>query len=69
MPGGIGALRVAEIENIRRLLEARGMNQITLAKASGFNQGTLSKILGGLVLPNLGTLDRLADALGVESGS
>jgi transcriptional regulator with XRE-family HTH domain len=45
---------------------AAGLSQIELARASGVDQGYLSRILRGKAEPSLGTLRKLAAALGAD---
>lgn len=59
---GTGLLpsRVAE------LLDARGMSKADLAKATGRSQPLISQFLSGAKTVSLDTVDKLADALGVD---
>jgi transcriptional regulator with XRE-family HTH domain len=54
------------LEALRRIRTIRGINQVDLAKASGVAQNTISEIELGKREARLGTLKKLADALGVE---
>lgn len=54
------------MEALRRIRTIRGINQVDLAKASGVAQNTISEIELGKREARLGTLKKLADALGVE---
>ncbi|WP_370327227.1 helix-turn-helix domain-containing protein [Euzebya sp.] len=58
------AIRLAG--EIRALREARGLSQQQLAEMVGTTQSAIARLEGGHVSPNLKTLDRIADALGVE---
>lgn len=53
-----------------RVREARmrlGLSQGELSRISGYDRAVISRIESGRVSPNLRTLDRIADALGVET--
>lgn len=56
--------------NLRRFMDARAMTKTELARTSGVARTTLIRLLQGLSgqtrNPCLGTLDRLADCLGVS---
>ena len=52
-------------ENVRRLLESRGMTQTELAEAAHETQATISRIINGLQLAGGGVLMRLAEAFDV----
>lgn len=54
------------MERIRRLREERGLTQVKLAVEADMNPATLNRIEQGKANPNLKTLERLADALGVR---
>jgi transcriptional regulator with XRE-family HTH domain len=56
------------MEEIRRIRKERGLTQRGLAAASGVDQATISMAESGKRRPHLETLERLADALGVEVG-
>lgn len=58
------AVRLAR--EIRALREARGLSQRELAEQVGTTQSAIARLEGGNVSPSLATLDRIADALGVE---
>lgn len=45
---------------------ARGLSQRELAELVGTTQSAIARLEGGHVSPSLTTLDRIADALGVE---
>jgi transcriptional regulator with XRE-family HTH domain len=52
--------------NVRRLRDARGMNQEELADAAGISQSQISKIEGAKLNIQLDTLQHLAMALGAR---
>jgi transcriptional regulator with XRE-family HTH domain len=56
------------MQRIRELREEKGLTQVRLAVAADMNPATLNRIEMGKASPNLKTLERLADALGVEVG-
>jgi transcriptional regulator with XRE-family HTH domain len=51
---------------VRRLREAKGLSQGALAADAGIYQELISRIENGAANPELDTLDRIADALGVK---
>jgi ribosome-binding protein aMBF1 (putative translation factor) len=52
---------------VRRLHRAAGgRSQREIAEAAGFGSGTLSRLFNGLVVPDVATVARLEDVLGVE---
>ncbi|MGR7024876.1 helix-turn-helix domain-containing protein [Geodermatophilus sp. URMC 62] len=51
-------------ENLRRLRQAAGLSQSTLAEASGLSRRTIINLEAGEANVSLSGLDRLADALG-----
>ena len=53
-------------EEIRRLREDRGLTLSKLARMADMPNTTLIRIESGLVSPNIRTVERLADQLGVE---
>ena len=53
-------------ENLRRILESRGLEQKFLADATGENQMTISRIVRGKNVPGAGVLARIAEALDVS---
>lgn len=53
-------------EEVRRLRIARGLSQQELAKRMGLPQSVVARLEAGGVEPRLSTLDRVAQALGVE---
>lgn len=50
---------------VKELRERRGMTQSRLAEAAGMTSDEVSRIERGVREPRFGTLERLADALGV----
>ena len=50
--------------NLRRQMMARGWSQTKLASVSGVKQPNLSRILGSLDDVRIGTVDKIAKALG-----
>ena len=56
-----GTVRVLVAERKRR-----GWSQVELARRSGVDQPSISRIEAGLIDPALGTLERLAGALGMR---
>ncbi len=56
------------MEELRRIREERGLSQQGLSDASGVNKATINQIERGRRSPNVDTLAKLADALGVEVG-
>lgn len=53
------------MRRIRELRAERGLTQVRLAVAADMNPATLNRIEQGKANPNIKTLERLADALGV----
>ncbi len=53
---------------VRHLRRAQGVTQRELAKRAGISRATLARIEGETATPDLSTLAKLADALGVEVG-
>lgn len=53
------------MQRIRALRAERGLTQVRLAVAADMNPATLNRIEQGKANPNLKTLERLAEALGV----
>ncbi len=51
---------------LKELLQERGMKQVTLAERVGVEKGYVSELVAGKKIPSLGTLEKIADALGVE---
>jgi len=54
------------MRRVRELREEAGVSQVGLAVAAGMDPATLNRLEMGKRSPNLKTLERLADALGVE---
>jgi len=54
------------MEELRRIRGSRGWSQQKLADVSGVNKATINQIERGRRSPNIETLEKLADALGVE---
>lgn len=52
-------------ENLAKIRKQRGYSQDRLYLEGGFSRGTISKIENGLVSPELYTLARIAEVLGV----
>jgi len=61
------AMRAFQIgEEVRRLRAERGLSQQELAQRMGVAQSVVARLEAGGVEPRLSTLDRVAQALGVE---
>jgi ribosome-binding protein aMBF1 (putative translation factor) len=58
------AIRLAV--EVRELREKRGLSQRELAERLGTTQSAVARLEAGNVSPSLPTLDKVADALGVE---
>lgn len=58
------AIRLAM--EVHALREKRGLSQRELAERLGTTQSAIARLEAGNVTPSLATLDKLADALGVE---
>ncbi|MGI5967567.1 MAG: helix-turn-helix domain-containing protein [Anaerotruncus rubiinfantis] len=56
-------------ENIVRLRQLKGWTQEDLAHYADLTVASISKIERGVTNPTLKTLDKIADALGVETDS
>jgi len=54
------------MRRVRELREEKGVTQVGLAVAAGMDPATLNRLEMGKANPNLKTLERLADALGVQ---
>jgi transcriptional regulator with XRE-family HTH domain len=54
------------MERLKELRKARGLSQTKLAQRADMSPATLNRVERGLVNPSLRTLERLAEALGVE---
>lgn len=63
------AVKAALARNLRTTREARGLNQKALAKQVTTNPAMIRAIELGRSLPDIATLARLADALGVSCGA
>jgi transcriptional regulator with XRE-family HTH domain len=55
--------------NVRLLLAQDGWNQLDLAREAGLSQSMISQLLAGEKGVRLSTLDRVANALGVDVGA
>src|SRR5919107_780559 len=55
-----------QMERIRQLRKERGLSQVKLAVMADMDPATLNRLERGTGNPNLKTLERVADALGVE---
>src|SRR5215212_9659002 len=55
-----------QMERIRQLRKERGLSQAKLAVMADMDPATLNRLERGSGNPNLKTLERVADALGVE---
>lgn len=54
------------MENIRRIREERGMSQRALADRAGVVKSTIYEAEAGRHIPRIQTLEKIANALGVE---
>ena len=54
-------------KKLRALREARGFSQGDIERRSGLLRSYISRVEGGYTAPSLGTLEKFAKALGVES--
>src|SRR5918993_2157608 len=54
------------MERIRELRKERGLSQVKLAVMADMDPATLNRLERGTGNPNLKTLERVAEALGVE---
>jgi transcriptional regulator with XRE-family HTH domain len=54
------------VKNIRRIREERGMSQRALADRAGVVKSTIYEAEAGRHIPRIQTLEKIADALGVE---
>lgn len=54
-------------ENVRRLMELRGLSQSALARLTGDNPMYISRIIRAVCEPSSSGLARLAEALGVST--
>jgi transcriptional regulator with XRE-family HTH domain len=53
-------------EQVRSLREARGLSQSELARRVGSTQPAVARLEAGGVAPTIETLERIAEALGLE---
>src|SRR5437899_9523307 len=53
-------------QQIRAVRTSRGISQSLLAERAGTTQPAIARMEAGKVTPSVGTLERIADALGVE---
>jgi transcriptional regulator with XRE-family HTH domain len=53
---------------VRRLRQVRGLSQLALAERAGVTREYIARLEGGAHDPTLGTLRKLATALGVTPG-
>lgn len=60
------AVKAALARNLRRLRESAGLNQKTLAKRAATNLALIRAMEAGQSLPDIASLARLGDALGVS---
>jgi len=63
---GKARIRRVLARNVRRLREAKGLSQGALAADAGIYQELVSRIENSAANPELDTLGKIADALGVE---
>jgi len=56
----------AFIKTIKSLREKKGLSTTDVANLTGLKQPNVSRIEGGAYMPNLPTLMKLAEALGVD---
>jgi transcriptional regulator with XRE-family HTH domain len=54
------------VENIRHIREERGMSQRALADRAGVVKSTIYEAEAGRHIPRIQTLEKIANALGVE---
>jgi transcriptional regulator with XRE-family HTH domain len=59
-------MQEVQMERIRQLRKERGLSQVKLAVMADMDPATLNRLERGTGNPNLKTLERVADALGVE---
>jgi transcriptional regulator with XRE-family HTH domain len=52
-------------ERIRKIRQSKGYSQDRLYLEAGFSRGTMSKIENGIVNPQILTLRKIADTIGV----
>ena len=63
---GLEKIRLAVARNVRRLRKAKGLSQAELATDASLHQHHVSEIENGQHDLRLGTIDKLAPALGVR---
>ncbi len=61
--------QAALAQNIRDYMKVRGLNQTKLAERCGVPQPRIAEILSGRYDPRVGTIERVARALGVPLAS
>lgn len=52
---------------LKRVMSERGVNITELSKMTGITNANISNMIHGKTSPNLDTIERIANALGVES--
>ena len=52
---------------LKRVMSERGVNITELSKMTGITNANISNMIHGKTSPNLDTIERIADALGVEA--
>lgn len=55
-------------QNLKRIRAAKGISQGDIVKATGIDKAMISNIENGKTNPTLGTIAKLAKALGVSVG-
>ncbi len=53
-------------ENLRRILQDRGLTQVSLASMTGDTEMTISRICRGICTPGVGVIARIAESLDVS---
>src|SRR5919109_2326009 len=66
--GGLSVSHVNVGERIRQLRLGLGLSVRTLATKTGFSPSLISQVEHGQVMPSIGSLERIAMALGVSLG-
>lgn len=51
---------------IKEIMEAKGVTSVSLAEAVGIHKVSVSNIINGKINPSAETLEKIAEALGVE---
>jgi transcriptional regulator with XRE-family HTH domain len=64
----MSSARARLARNVRLLLAKNAWNQLDLARRTGLSQGMISQLLAGEKGVRLSTLDKVANALGVDIG-